>query len=93
MSQIALIIYTSENGRDGWRVCLPADVPDWVKTPATIARLIDGEECMKADEGDAGSSWYRAVPANRDTERLLLAQQRRERRNVKRARLANHTIH
>lgn len=60
LSQARLIIYASPNGRDGWAPVKPEAIPAWVKAPDNVARLVAGEMCMKADEGTAGSDWYRA---------------------------------
>lgn len=63
MTQLAqglLVILKSDNGRDGWTPVMPEDVPEWVKAPDNMARLVAGEMCMKPDEGEKGSAWYRA---------------------------------
>lgn len=69
MTEATLIIIASENGRDPWTLVLPEDVPAWVKAPDNIAKMLRGHECMKADEGDKGSKWYRAVTIE-DFERM-----------------------
>ena len=59
MTQGTLIIYTSENGRDGWTPVLPADVPDWLKREDRMGRLVAGE--MASDPRSAKPhNWYRA---------------------------------
>ncbi len=58
---VNLLIYESENGRDGWRPASRDSLPTWVLDPEVMYRLANGEECMKCDDGDAGSMWYRAV--------------------------------
>ena len=78
-----LVILASNNGRDGWTPVRPVDVPAWVKEPRNIRRMVNGEECMKANEGDKGSMWYRAIPAA-DYALIVAAQQRRAARNAKR---------
>jgi len=78
-----LVILASDNGRDGWAPVLPVDVPAWVRAPGNIAKLIAGHECMKANEGEKGSMWYRAIPAS-DYAMIVAAQQRRAARNAKR---------
>lgn len=60
IAQTRLVILRSEDGRDNWQSVLPADVPEWVKAPENIARLVAGDMCMKADEGEKGSDWFRA---------------------------------
>jgi len=83
VSEAELVILASDDGRTNWSAVKPADVPAWVKAPDNIAKMLAGLECMKADEGDKGSMWYRAIPAE-DYELMLLAQQRRDARNEKR---------
>ena len=66
MKQHALIIFESVTGRDQWKPILPSDVPEWVKDPDIIARMMDGEICMNAAIGDKGSLWYYAEQAPSD---------------------------
>ena len=63
MKETELIIFESPNGRDQWKPLLPKDVPEWVKDPEIISRMIDGEICMDAKIGDKGSPWYCAEQA------------------------------
>lgn len=56
-----IVVYKSENGRDGWQPVKQELVPEWVKQPEVMSRLIQGEECMDCAEGTAGSAWYRAA--------------------------------
>lgn len=62
--QARLVIYASDNGRDDWRPIKPEDVPDWVADPDNLGRLVAGEMCMRADDGPAGSPWFRAEVAH-----------------------------
>lgn len=62
-TQGVIIVLKSENGRDNWRPILPNEVPEFVKHPAVMGRLVAGEECMDAGEGKNGSAWYRAQKA------------------------------
>lgn len=84
-----LIIYRSENGRDGWAPVPPKDVPAWVRTPDNIARMVDGEQCMKADEGPSGSAWYRGVLPPDDLARIGAENAKRARRAEKVARVVH----
>lgn len=59
-AQARLVIFVSVNGRDNWHPVKADEVPEWVKDPDNMGRLVAGEACMKCDEGDAGSLWYRA---------------------------------
>lgn len=56
-----LVIYRSVNGRDNWQPIGEFDVPEWVKQPDVMGRLVAGEQCMDPTEGSRGSAWYRAV--------------------------------
>lgn len=75
-----LVILRSANGRDGWEMVKPEDVPDWVKSPDNIAMLVRGLSCMKPDEGDKGSDWYCARPVE-EALRIMKAQEKRARRS------------
>lgn len=81
MKQAQLVIYKSENGRDNWKPLSPGEVPDWVKAPEVMGRLVAGEACMDAKIGDKGSDWYRADRVVSAAEQA--AQARRDRRNSK----------
>lgn len=72
MKAAHLVIYRSINGRDNWVPVAAADVPAFVKNPATMGRLMAGEECMDAAEGRHGSAWYRAVRVVTQTERTIV---------------------
>lgn len=63
MNTANLIIYASKNGRDGWEPVLPDSVPEWVKDPDTLGRMVAGDMAFKPNEGDKGSMWYRAEKA------------------------------
>ena len=60
LTQATLIIYRSAHGRGDWSPILPTEVPEWLKVPDVMGRLVAGEVCMKCDEGDKGSEWYMA---------------------------------
>lgn len=64
IKQDVLVIFTSTTGRAPWHPVKPTEVPDWVKHPDVMARLVAGEEAMKCDEGVAGSNFYRAIKAS-----------------------------
>jgi hypothetical protein len=53
----SLVILRSENGRDGWKPVLPADVPEWLKNPDVMHKLVNGEMAMDPRKG---TEWYRA---------------------------------
>ena len=61
-----LVIYKSANGRDGWCPVFPADVPEWLKAPEIVGRLVAGEQCCDVAQGPAGSDWYRAERIDAD---------------------------
>lgn len=66
MAEGLLIILRSENGRDGWTLVKPDEVPEWVKAPDNIARMVDGEICCNPEAGDIG--WYRAEKVDSEGE-------------------------
>ena len=82
----AVVLLASLNGRDGWYMVKPEDVPAWVKDPDTMGRIVAGESCMKCDEGVAGSLWYRAATEEDmpGLGRILAAKAKRLRRAEKR---------
>lgn len=82
--QVRMVIQRSENGRDNWQPVKPNDVPDWVKDPDNITKLIQGEQCMRPKDGNAGSDWYRGVMTNEDRQSLVAAMERRAQRDSKR---------
>lgn len=83
-----LMILTSENGTDNWKPVLPADVPEWVRDPDNVARLVDGEACQDITQ-DSGTNWFMALrmPTAADLQAYSLAEARRAKR---RSRLAMH---
>lgn len=83
ISQAMLVIYKSPNGRDNWSVVPPAEVPEWVKDRDVMGRLVSGEACMKADEGEKGSDWFRAVSIE-GHEQMMAAGAKRQQRARKR---------
>lgn len=85
--QAMLVIFSSPHGRGEWTLVKPEDVPEWVKDPDNMARLVEGETCMKCDEGETGSLWYCAMPVD-DAVRFQQA-------NLKRLRKAerNRSVH
>lgn len=88
LKQAFAVIYRSPNGRDGWQPVKWEEVPTWVKEPKNMARLVAGEACMKCDEGETGSDWFRAEVINpdvsADVKALRKAKAKRERRNARR---------
>lgn len=84
--QANLIIFSSPNGRDHWEPILPEEVPEWLKAPDVMARLVAGEECMHARESE--NRWFYAehVPSEKDVERMVAADQKQARKQEKRAR-------
>ncbi len=82
MSQARLVIYRSPTGRDNWEPVNQSEVPDWVKEPRVMGRLVAGEMCCDTQIGDKGSDWYMARKVVSKEE--LAAQERREKRQAKR---------
>lgn len=58
MSTVNVAFMASPTGRDPWHPVKAEEVPDWVKHPDIIRRLLDGEEVQDVKKI---SSWYRAV--------------------------------
>lgn len=51
--QARFVFYASKNGRDGWELVKPEDVPAWVKDKDVLAHLACGkvaQNCSKPDE-------------------------------------------
>lgn len=82
MKQTRLIIYRSPTGRGEWEPCPPDEVPEFVKDPKTMGRLVAGEACMDCAEGSAGSDWYMARRIVSKEEQAAI--DRRNKRNAKR---------
>lgn len=85
LKQAMLVIFASSNGRDGWKPMKASEIPDWVKSPDNMARLVAGEMCMKCDEGDKGSMWYLAKRVV-DVEAIAKAKAKRDRKAAARQR-------
>lgn len=75
----ALIIYKSAD-RETWEPVLNSEVPEWVKDPDILGRMVDGEACH--DDDDPASPWYIAkrVVNGADQSAMLAAKAKRERR-------------
>ena len=80
-----LVIFASDNGMDGWVPVLPAEVPEWMKDPDNLARLIDGEACQNLSEA-SGEKWFIALrlPTAQDLEAYSMAAAKRAMRQAKR---------
>ena len=82
-----LIIYASPDGNAGWTPVLPADVPDWVKDPDTLGKMIAGNACQNPNSASR-STWYRAVRVmsseeqKREQAKLYADKQKRRRRQA-----------
>ena len=51
--EAVFVFFASENGRDGWRLVKPEDVPAWVKEPEVLGQLAIGnvaQNCTRPDE-------------------------------------------
>lgn len=90
MPQARLVILESPNGRDHWRPLKPDEVPEWLKAPEVMAKLVEGEMAQRK-KSDAGvvlpetMPWYRAQPAtDEDVRAMLAAVEKRDRRMAKR---------
>jgi hypothetical protein len=66
MPEGLLMILYSANGRDGWTLVKPEDVPAWVKTSENVARMVHGDMCCDPSTGDEG--WYRVEKVSSEGE-------------------------
>lgn len=55
MKAAKIIVYHSLDS-EHWTPILPADVPEWVKEPNTMGRLVKGDMAQT----NGGGGWYRA---------------------------------
>ena len=58
--QAMLIVSVSKDGENDWHPLRWDEVPEWVKHPDNMARLVDGEMCQAKKLVDGESSWYKA---------------------------------
>ena len=66
MPEALMIILRSPNGEDGWTPVKPEDVPDWLKEPDAMGRLVDGymaQGPVNIILPDENRPWYRAQKA------------------------------
>jgi hypothetical protein len=59
LKQVMGVIMASPNGRDDWLPVRYEDVPDFVKHPDCMARLVEGDMVMGPKLGPKGSAWFR----------------------------------
>lgn len=85
-NQAVFVIWASEDGRTNWTKVRPDEVPDWVKHPQVLGRLVNGDMCMAPRDGENGSLWYRAdvFLAGAERERLEAALKARDLREAHR---------
>lgn len=78
-----LIIYRSPDGADAWEPVKTVDVPEWIKSPEVMGRIVNGEVC----QNEPGSDWFMAryVMSADDFMIVGAAQEKRERKNLKRS--------
>lgn len=77
------VFYSSENGRDNWKLVKPEDVPAWITgDPDVLGHIANGDIAMKCDEGPNGSLHYRAdvILGAQDAARRSQALAERDRR-------------
>jgi hypothetical protein len=66
MPDARLIILRSANGEDDWTPVKPEDVPDWLKDPVVMGRLVAGNMAqgpVNVVLPDELRPWFRAVRA------------------------------
>ncbi len=87
MNLAMLIIYASPDGNTGWIPVLPADVPDWVKDPDILGKMIAGQMCQNPNSVSR-TTWYQAKrimspeEKKREHARLYADKQKRRRRQA-----------
>ena len=59
-AQAYMIVFVSKDGENDWHPLRWDEVPEWVKHPDNMARLVDGDMCQDPTLGAEGSSWYKA---------------------------------
>lgn len=76
--------HPSQNPAD-WKPVKMEELPAWVIDPDNLGLMATGMMCMKCDEGDAGSLYYRAEVqlGAQDKARLEAALKARETREAK----------
>lgn len=95
LKHAVLVIYQSPNGQDNWEPVKPEDVPEWLKKPDVMGRLVNGYTARFEGTGlllpDGIRPWYRAEVAKPDAEVAVVAKavEKRERKARHRAR----TVH
>ena len=67
MPEARLIVFRSPNGETDWQPVLPEDVPEWLKDPAVLGRLVDEQTMAQGPSGvilpDELHPWYRVERA------------------------------
>lgn len=97
MKTVCALVYSSPDGKTGWRLVKPGDVPEWVKRPAVMGRLLAGEIAKENHVGLALPArlgldlWYRAerVMPDAESKRIVAAREKRDRRMARNRRLVH----
>lgn len=66
-----MVVFRSPNGRDQWKAIKPAEVPEFLKHPDTMARLVTTGEMVM--DPRVSEWWYRVekVPSKQVIQRIV----------------------
>ena len=81
IDQATLVIMASADG-EKWGPVKPESVPEWVKRPDVMARLVEGEACQDLT-AESGETWFCAMTRS-DVRSVVAADVKRRVRAEKR---------
>lgn len=59
------VVFESPNGKDLWKAVAREDIPDWMRDPAVIDKMLAGEQAAKPNLHDGVDRWYKVVEVDR----------------------------
>ena len=82
-----LVVYRSDDF-ENWEPVKTEEIPDWVKAPEVVYRMVDGEACQNTDE-ESGETWFvvKRVIYPHEEKVIAEAKARRIRRATKQQRI------
>lgn len=88
MKHAIAMVFKSPNGVDQWELVKPEDVPEWLKEPEVMARLLRDPGLTAQQEGmvivpDAVKPWYRVERVKSKASDRILAKAAKKRRKEK----------
>ena len=69
MAQARLVIYRSEDGKQNWTPCPLGEVPEWVKEPDTLGKMVEGEMAFNPEAPDY---WFAALKCEDDQPHVVI---------------------